>query len=76
MVAGFLCRLDPLDMHAWFAAFVGRRWYTFDATQVEPRAGRLAVAYGRDATDVALFNEYGPMKVERMHVSVSEPART
>lgn len=72
MVVGFLHRLDPMDMHAWFEAFVGGRWYTFDATQVEPRGGRIAVAYGRDATDVALFNEYGPIKLEHMHVSVSE----
>jgi transglutaminase-like putative cysteine protease len=72
MVVGFLYKLDPMDMHAWFEAFVGGRWYTFDATQVEPRGGRIAVAYGRDATDVALFNEYGPVKVEHMKVSVSE----
>jgi transglutaminase-like putative cysteine protease len=76
MVVGFLHRLDPMDMHAWFEAFVGGRWYTFDATQVEPRGGRIAVAYGRDATDVALFNEYGPVNVEHMHVDVSELSRT
>jgi transglutaminase-like putative cysteine protease len=75
MVVGFLHKLDPMDMHAWFEAFVGGRWYTFDATQPEPRGGRIAVAYGRDATDVALFNEYGPIKVEKMHVSVSEVRR-
>jgi transglutaminase-like putative cysteine protease len=72
MVVGFLYRLDPMDMHAWFEAFVGGRWYTFDATQVEPRGGRIAVAYGRDATDVAMFNEYGPVEVEQMQVSVSQ----
>jgi len=72
MVVGFLYRLDPMDMHAWFEAFVGGRWYTFDATQVEPRGGRITVAYGRDATDVAMFNEYGPVEVENMHVSVSQ----
>jgi hypothetical protein len=41
-------------------------YYTFDATQREPRGGRIAVAYGRDATDVALFTEYGPVKVKKM----------
>lgn len=75
MVVGFLYKLDPMDMHAWFEAFVGGRWYTFDATQKEPRGGRIAVAYGRDAVDVALFNEYGPVKVKNMHVSVSELPR-
>ena len=72
MVVGFLYRLDPMDMHAWFEAFVGGRWYSFDATQPEPRGGRIAVAYGRDATDVALFNEYGPVEVREMHVSVKD----
>jgi transglutaminase-like putative cysteine protease len=71
MVVGFLYKLDPMDMHAWFEAFVGGRWYTFDATQNEPRGGRIAVAYGRDATDVALFNEYGPVEVKDMKVSVT-----
>jgi transglutaminase-like putative cysteine protease len=75
MVVGFLYRLDPMDMHAWFEAFVNGRWYTFDATQKEPRGGRITVAYGRDATDVALFNEYGPVEVKEMKVSVSELPR-
>ena len=70
MVVGFLYRLDPMDMHAWFEAFVGGRWYTFDATQPEPRGGRIAVAYGRDAADVALTTEYGPTKVANMKVWV------
>jgi transglutaminase-like putative cysteine protease len=72
MTVGFLHRLDPMDMHAWFEAFVGGRWYTFDATQAEPRGGRIAVAYGRDAADVALFNNYGPVEVMKMKVSVTE----
>ncbi len=66
MVVGYLYELDPMDMHAWFEAFVDGRWYAFDATQREPRDGRIAVAYGRDAADVALFTEYGPVKVKKM----------
>jgi transglutaminase-like putative cysteine protease len=72
MVVGFLYQLDPMDMHAWFEAFVGGRWYTFDATQPQPRGGRITVAYGRDAADVALFTEYGPIEVKKMHVSVEQ----
>jgi hypothetical protein len=37
------------------------RLYTFDATQKEPRAGRIAIAYGRDAADVALIPEFAPL---------------
>jgi transglutaminase-like putative cysteine protease len=72
VVVGYLHRLEPMDMHAWFEAFVGGRWYTFDATRPEPRGGRIAVAYGRDAADVALFSEYGPVQVKKMTVDVRE----
>lgn len=72
MVVGYLYRLDPMDLHAWFEAFVDGRWYTFDATQPEPRGGRIAIAYGRDAADVALITELGPIKTENMKVSVEK----
>jgi transglutaminase-like putative cysteine protease len=70
MVVGYLYQLDPMDLHAWFEAFVDGRWYTFDATQNEPRGGRIALAYGRDAGDVALITEFGPLKTENMSVWV------
>lgn len=72
MVVGWLHQLDPMDMHAWFEAFVGGRWYTFDATQAQPRGGRLVMAYGRDAADVALISNYGPLKTPNMNVWVNE----
>jgi transglutaminase-like putative cysteine protease len=60
MVVGYLYQLEPMDLHAWFEAYVGGRWYTFDATQAELRGGYVAVGYGRDAADVAVYNQYGP----------------
>ncbi len=60
MVVGYLHELAPMDIHAWFEAFVGGRWYTFDATQSHLEGARIAIAYGRDATDVAICNQYGP----------------
>lgn len=76
MVVGYLHALDPMDLHAWFEAFVGGRWYTFDATQKEPRGGRIVLAYGRDAADVAFISDYGPqpLEVSDMKVQVSEMA--
>ncbi len=60
MVVGYLYQLEPMDLHAWFEAYVGDRWYTFDATQGELKGGYVAVGYGRDAADVAVFNQFGP----------------
>ncbi|KAA5823536.1 transglutaminase family protein [Algibacter amylolyticus] len=74
MVVGYLHELKPMDMHAWFEAYVGGRWYTFDATQNGPKGGYVAIGYGLDAADVAVFNQFGPavypihqeFKVERI----------
>ena len=60
MVVGYLYELEPMDMHAWFEAFVGGRWYTFDATQSKPKGGYVAIGYGHDAADVAIYNQFGP----------------
>lgn len=60
MVVGYLYGLQPMDFHAWFEAYVGGRWYTFDPTQAEPCGGRVIVAYGHDAADVAIFTQFGP----------------
>jgi transglutaminase-like putative cysteine protease len=70
MVVGYLYRLEPMDLHAWFEAFISGRWYTFDATQKEPIGGRIAIAYGRDAADVALITNFGPLETENMKVWV------
>ena len=72
VVVGYLHELDPMDLHARFEAFVGGRWYTFDATQAQARGGRVVVAYGRDIADVAFLSNYGPMKVAEMKVSVEK----
>lgn len=70
MVVGYLYQLKPMDLHAWFEAFIAGRWYTFDATQAEPRGGRVAIAYGRDAADVALATQFGSAQLTEMRVWV------
>jgi transglutaminase-like putative cysteine protease len=82
MVVGYLHELDPMDLHAWFEAYVSindtdetqGRWYTFDATQAQPRGNRIAIAYGRDAADVALATQFGPMQLLNMQVWVNSTA--
>lgn len=72
MVVGYLETLQPMDLHAWFEAYVGGRWYTFDPTQNDLSGGRVAIAYGRDATDVAVYTQFGdPVDIMQMSVQVS-----
>ncbi|MGI9028945.1 MAG: transglutaminase family protein [Ilumatobacteraceae bacterium] len=70
MVVGYLHELDPMDQHAWFEAYLGGRWFTFDATQANPRGNRVAIAYGRDAADVAFITQFGPLELRRLEVFV------
>jgi transglutaminase-like putative cysteine protease len=70
MVVGYLYKLDPMDLHAWFEAYVDGRWFTFDATQNQPRGNRITVAYGRDAADVAFTTQFGAMTLNNMKVWV------
>lgn len=60
MVVGYLHGLEPMELHAWFEAYIAGRWYTFDATQESKRGGYVAIGYGRDAADVAVYNQFGP----------------
>lgn len=50
----------PMDFSAWFEVYLGGRWHTFDARHNRPRIGRIVMARGRDAADVALTNAFGP----------------
>ena len=71
MVVGYLEDLQPMDLHAWFETYVGGRWYTFDPTRNDLQGGRVAIAYGRDAADVAIYTQFGdPVELLRMEVSV------
>ena len=72
MVVGYLYKLDPMDLHAWFEAFVGGRWFTFDGTQKQPRGNRVTIGYGRDAADVALTSNYGALEITSMKVTVEK----
>lgn len=59
LVVGYFEGLEPMDLHAWFEAYIAGRWYAFDATQTELKPGYVAIGYGRDAADVAIYNQFG-----------------
>ena len=68
----------PMDFAAWFEAFLGGRWYTFDPRNNAPRIGRVLIARGRDASDVALSSTFGPNTLTSFKVWTDEvrPAAT
>jgi transglutaminase-like putative cysteine protease len=62
----------PMDFSAWFEVFLGSRWYTFDARHNHPRIGRILVARGRDAADVAISTTFGPGHLANFSVVTEE----
>ena len=70
---------EPMDFSAWFEVYLGGRWHTFDARHNTPRIGRIVMARGRDAADVAISTTFGPNVLKRFIVRtdevVEEPVR-
>jgi transglutaminase-like putative cysteine protease len=62
----------PMDFSAWFEAYLGGRWYAFDARNNLPRVGRVLMARGRDAADVALTTSFGVNQLKSFHVVTEE----
>lgn len=62
----------PMDFHAWFEVFLDGQWCTFDARHNVPRVGRVLIARGRDAVDVALTTSFGPNKLVKFTVWTDE----
>jgi transglutaminase-like putative cysteine protease len=62
----------PMDFSAWFEAYIGGQWYTFDARHNHPRIGRIVIARGRDAADVAISTSFGPTELARFKVLTEE----
>lgn len=63
---------SPMDFSGWFEIYLGGRWYTFDARHNTPRIGRVVMARGRDAVDVALTTSFGTSKLVKFVVWTDE----
>jgi transglutaminase-like putative cysteine protease len=63
-----------MDFSAWVEVFLDDRWYTFDPRHDAARIGRIVVARGRDATDVALINSFGPHTLKLFKIWTDEAA--
>ncbi|WP_424951509.1 transglutaminase-like domain-containing protein [Deinococcus sp.] len=66
----------PMDFHAWFEVWLGGQWRTFDARHNFPRVGRILIATGRDASDVAFNTAFGSSVLTHMKVWADETEDT
>ncbi len=62
----------PMDFAGWFEAYLDGEWYTFDARNNTPRIGRVLIARGRDAADVAISSTFGPNALKSFMVRTDE----
>lgn len=63
---------SPGDFAAWFEAYLGGKWHTFDPRNNMPRIGRILIARGRDAADVAMVTTFGPNTLDHFKVWCDE----
>jgi transglutaminase-like putative cysteine protease len=64
----------PMDFSAWFEVYLDDTWWTFDARHNTRRIGRILIARGRDATDVAMLNSFGTHSLSRFDILTEEVA--
>jgi transglutaminase-like putative cysteine protease len=63
---------SPMDFAAWFEAYLGGEWHMFDPRNNVPRSGRILMARGRDAADVAIATTFGPNTLTGFQVWTDE----
>jgi transglutaminase-like putative cysteine protease len=61
-----------MDFSAWFEVYLENRWWTFDARHASPRIGRVLMAVGRDASDVAITTSFGQADLRHFTVVSDE----
>ena len=68
--------VPPMDFSAWFEVYLEDRWWVFDARNNVPRIGRVLIATGRDASDVAITTSFGAANLTRFAVLAEETLAT
>ena len=61
-----------MDFSAWFEVYLANRWWTVDARHNHPRIGRVLMAVGRDASDVAITTSFGIANLTKFDVISDE----
>jgi transglutaminase-like putative cysteine protease len=71
-VSGYAVALEPPDFHGFFEAYLGNRWYLFDATRLAPVEGLVRIGMGRDAADVPFATLIGAAALKKKAVTAEE----
>ena len=69
---GVIVAPSPMDFSAWFEVYLENRWWAFDARNNQPRIGRVLIAAGRDASDVAITTSFGAANLTHFFVVSDE----
>lgn len=72
IVSAYAWELQPPDFHACFEAYLGNKWYLFDATRLAPPNGLVRIGTGRDAADVAFATIFGAVQLNNMNVFIEK----
>lgn len=67
-ISGYAVGLQPPDFHGFFEAYLGYRWYLFDATRMAPVEGFVRIGTGRDAADTPFATIIGEAELTTMSV--------
>lgn len=67
-VSGYSNGLVPQDFHAYFEAYLGSRWYLFDATRASRQNALVRIGIGRDAADVSFATIFGQAEMHSIRV--------
>jgi transglutaminase-like putative cysteine protease len=62
--------LGPTDFHAYVEAYLGGRWYIFDASGTAIPMGFVRFGTGRDAADAACATIFGPVQSSPPRISI------
>ena len=71
-VSAYAWQLQPPDFHACFEAYLGNRWYLFDATRLAPINGLVRIGTGQDAADTAFATVFGAIQLNKMNVYIKK----
>jgi transglutaminase-like putative cysteine protease len=67
-ISGYAAALQPPDFHGFFEAYLGNRWYLFDATRMAPIEGFVRIGTGRDASDASFATVIGTATLDSIAV--------